>query len=549
MADPGIEALRRHVKSAEEMNMLPTASFFGEKIVCLPGAQDSDLYNLAQIYYKQRQYKRALQTVQKARCANADKRFRLLAGQCLAESKDYEQCLLVLGDEDSDDMLGTDFNSSGHQVGDGIDTTAGMWLVRASVYDHLQNRVKAAACYQHAVRRDVKCYQAFDKLVESHMLSGADEAALLSELHFTADLEWLKVMYHARCNRYDLSISSPLALPDQDAMHDGAGGASQGNAAHQRGTLVLANSVDAKTAVAEALYYHNDFMRCHAETEAILAADEFAHSCLPYHLSSLVELKMPRQLFIDAHRLVDSFPESAEAWYAVACYYYLTQKMEKARFNFLKATTLSPYFAPAWVGYGHTFAAQDESDQALAAYRTASRFFSGCHVPPLCIGMEYAKTGNLQVSDQFLAHTLTICAMDPLVYNEIGVLRYLQGNYEEAAQAFEKGMELSQAQRAEHHVWHSAEASVFNLGHCYRKMLRFHEAVEMYTRALRQAPNKASTYTALAFTHHLMGNFDNAINFYHKALGIFPDDTLTTEMLERALKDAAENSLASGLPM
>jgi len=40
--------------------------------------------------------------------------------------------------------------------------------------------------------------------------------------------------------------------------------------------------------------------------------------------------------------------------------------------------------------------------------------------------MEYAKTGNLQVSDQFLAHTLTICAMDPLVYNEIGVLRYLQ---------------------------------------------------------------------------------------------------------------------------
>jgi len=42
------------------------------------------------------------------------------------------------------------------------------------------------------------------------------------------------------------------------------------------------------------------------------------------------------------------------------------------------------------------------------------------------------------------------------------------------------------------------------------------QAVAMYTRALRQAPNKASTYTALAFTHHLMGNFDNAINFYHK---------------------------------
>ena len=74
--------------------------------------------------------------------------------------------------------------------------------------------------------------------------------------------------------------------------------------------------------------------------------------------------------------------------YAVGCYYYLTQKFEKARVNFLKATTLNPYFAPAWLGtqftcftghkstnadekkpllgYGHTFAAQDESDQVFS---------------------------------------------------------------------------------------------------------------------------------------------------------------------------------------
>jgi anaphase-promoting complex subunit 6 len=58
--------------------------------------------------------------------------------------------------------------------------------------------------------------------------------------------------------------------------------------------------------------------------------------------------------------------------------------------------------------------------------RAVCWIFAGCHLPPLCIGMEYAKTGNLQVSDQFLTHTLSICALDPLVFNEIGVLRYLQ---------------------------------------------------------------------------------------------------------------------------
>ena len=372
-----------------------------------------------------------------------------------------------------------------------------------------------------------------------------------ASLRFRESQVWLKGMYRARLHKYDLAIQHPLSLAEvQDDNMDESGSSSQGKRdasssssdAIVRARSLFANSVDAKTIVAEFHYYHNNFAKCHELTQAILEADSHAHACLAYHLSSLVELKSSRELFIDAHRLVDSFPDTAEAWYAVGCYYYLCNKFEKARINFLKATSLNPYFAPAWLGYGHTFAAQDESDQALAAYRTASRFFSGCHLPPLCIGMEYAKTGNLQVSDQFLTHTLSICALDPLVFNEIGVLRYLQGNYEEAAEAFEKVMDLSQAHLVSQTVSETVEASLFNLGHCYRKLQRLNEAVEMYSRALRCKPNKASTYTAMAFTYHLLGNFDAAINYYHKALGICPEDTLTTEMLERALKHAAENS-------
>lgn len=141
----------------------------------------------------------------------------------------------------------------------------------------------------------------------------------------------------------------------------------------------------------------------------------------------------------------------------------------------------------------------------------------------------------------------------------------MQGNYEEAAEAFEKVVDLSAVQLVNHHIAETGEASLFNLGHCYRKMLRLQDAVEMYKRALRCSPNKASTYTALAFTYHLMSDFDSAINYYHKvvsllhlfldrsvfvltlrvstrqALGLSPDDTLTTEMLERALKDAVGN--------
>jgi hypothetical protein len=34
-----------------------------------------------------------------------------------------------------------------------------MSLLRGRVYDMQQNRIKAATCYQDALRRDVKCYE------------------------------------------------------------------------------------------------------------------------------------------------------------------------------------------------------------------------------------------------------------------------------------------------------------------------------------------------------------------------------------------------------
>ncbi|KAL6999639.1 Cell division cycle protein 16 [Sarracenia purpurea var. burkii] len=42
-----------------------------------------------------------------------------------------------------------------------------------------------------------------------------------------------------------------------------------------------------------------------------------------------------------------------------------------------KATNLDGTFLPAWIGYGNAYAAQEEGDQAMSAYRTAARLFPG----------------------------------------------------------------------------------------------------------------------------------------------------------------------------
>ena len=45
--------------------------------------------------------------------------------------------------------------------------------------------------------------------------------------------------------------------------------------------------------------------------------------------------------------------------------------------QYSKATSLDGTFAPAWIGVGNAYAAQEEGDQAMSAYRTAARLFPG----------------------------------------------------------------------------------------------------------------------------------------------------------------------------
>lgn len=169
---------------------------------------------------------------------------------------------------------------------------------------------------------------------------------------------------------------------------------------------------------------------------------------------------------------VDVYPKKATAWYTVGCYYLLIEKYEAAQryFQYVlstnryrrvliervrrrqqltpssdlnsKATTLEPTYAPAWIGFGNSFAAQDESDQAMSSYRTASSLFPGSHLPLLYIGMEYLRTNNLVQAQEYIRQAADICPTDPLIFNELGTVYYKQKEFPRAVDMFTKALEL-----------------------------------------------------------------------------------------------------------
>ena len=58
-------------------------------------------------------------------------------------------------------------------------------------------------------------------------------------------------------------------------------------------------------------------------------------------------------------------------------------------------------------------------------------------------------------------------------------------------------------------------------------------------RALAVNPAQSSTHSALGLTYQLLGDPFKAVEAFHSALALRPDDALATEMLGVAVSDAA----------
>lgn len=62
------------------------------------------------------------------------------------------------------------------------------------------------------------------------------------------------------------------------------------------------------------------------------------------------------------------------------------------------------------------------------------------------------------------------------------------------------------------------------------------------SQALVLNPLNPSTYSAIGFIHALMGNTQEAVDAFHKALGLRRDDTFTTTMLGYVMEQLIDES-------
>ena len=372
---------------------------------------------------------------------------------------------------------------------------------------------RARDCYKDAVRIDIQCFEAFDQLMKNSLMTPAEELCFLEELDFdsiqTDDpslaqeaAEFTKLLYITRISKY----ASPARL------------------SHATETLTthynLADNPDLLLTQAETLYTQCRFHEAMAITSSILnsqqlslldhAADASDHTSslghnptlYPLHLACLYETGSHNKLFLLSHTLSQHAPHEPYTYLAIGVYYLSTARISEARRFFSKASLMDPHSAAAWIGFAHTFAAEGEHDQAIAAYSTAARLFQGSHLPQLFLGMQHLALNNMQVAMEYCVAAYAMSTGspplregfdaakafggdtggDPLVLNELGVILYHQANLPVAVKLFRQSLSRAAELGCSPTAWVATRA---NLAHALRRLSRLDEALAEFDECLR----------------------------------------------------------------
>jgi len=480
---------------------------------------------------------------------------RYLAAHCLIRQNKFPEALALLGEHSPTHLFHNNAKRKSSRTAS-RNTRAGSRAPELSEEESLNRRYEAGMCYlrglcyakqnafdrakeayKDALRIDVQCYEAFTQLVRNSLMSPDEEDEFMQSLDFSSVRlpkgyddpemraepgEYVHMLYQTQLSKY----RDPHTLNgyiETLSTHYG-----------------LKDNADILLARASLLYTQCRFKEACALTAAILKEDKYNFPAYPVHLSCLYELQMTNELFLIAHDLADTHPDEPTTWLAVGIYYLATGKITDARRYFSKASMMDATFGPAWIGFAHTFAAEGEHDQAVTAYSTAARLFTGTHLPQLFLGMQNHALNNMAAAEEYLKTAYDLCRTDPLLLNELGVVMYHQDRLEEAVQFFEEAIDVANATDADPTAWLGART---NLGHAYRRLRMLDKALEKFDEVLRDGGKDCAVFSAKALILLEKGLPDEAAKVLHEALAINPQDPVATELLNKALEESAQAGL------
>ena len=505
------------------LNLYKNALFYAEKSLNFSLNHEmksisENIFTLAKCLYLNKEYSRCVNLIQKYNMVYFNLNFLILIGQALYNCEDYESLISFL-EKEPITFESPLKNKSDTQILHSI-----RYLLIGKAYEMQENKQPAIRNYLLSLQNDPNNIEAFDILLNHQLLNLESKNNLLSTLSFSNDNNWLYDYFKSKIddNIY-MTEKSDIEIQENENEEK----------ANVMDILYKNEDQDLMKMEAEKYFIARDYTNTFNKLKKINEEDFYNLEIIPMLCSCMIELNKVGELYSLAYKLANNCGDKFISWYAVGCYYYSIKKFDLSRKYFLKCNQLNKNFPEGWIALGNSYAGQDESDQALNAYRTCLRLFPGCHYSNLYIGMEFIRTNNFKTAFITFQNALLLSVNDPLIYNEIGVVYYKQRQFDEAEKFFLKGVSI--CNNEDRSI--TTQTLILNLGHCYKKMKRFKDALQLYIKLYCIDSRNIDVLNAIGTTLAFLGNNNLALEYLHKANFIKSNDNYSIGMINKCINN------------
>ena len=547
-----IKNMKNLITKNISLHLYRNALFYAEKCLVISLTHDinsisDNIYMLAKCLFLNKEYSRCVNLIQKYNVIYYNINFLILYGQALFNCDDYDGVILYL----EKDSISFESQSIDDENNDIKSMHSIRHLLIGKAYEMKENKQPAIRNYLLALKNDLENIEAFDILINHQLLNTSEKQQLLNTLNFNQNNCWLNDYYKSKINdnifmtyKSDVEIDLGINKIINEINSENNSKCNRENNMEDinynnistiniMDVLYKNNDQSLMLMEAEKMFMARDYTNTYKKLKKINEDDFYNLELIPMLCSSMIELNKIVDLYSLAYKLGNNCNDKFIPWYAVGCYYYAIKKYEISRKYFLKCNQLNKNFPEGWVALGNSYAGEDESDQALNAYRTCLRLFPGCHYSNLYIGMEFVRTNNLKTALIAFQNALQLSQNDPLIYNEIGVVYYKQHIYEEAQNYFIKGIKMC----SEDDVSSAYQTLMINLGHTYRKLKKLKEALEVYMKLYYIDSKNIDVLNGIGFVLSLIGKYNYALDYFHQANFIQSNDSFSITMINKCINE------------
>jgi tetratricopeptide (TPR) repeat protein len=198
-------------------------------------------------------------------------------------------------------------------------------------------------------------------------------------------------------------------------------------------------------------------------------------------------------------------------------------------------------FTKAYIYLSNVYQAQGLGDEALAVMESGYKNNPEDYGIISAYGLFLVKEGKLDKGIEFLQKALEIIDYDPDVWTHLGIAYSQKGEVQRALDSYGTALSLDDSDALIYNNLGLLHFAIFG----QTKNIQNHtRALESYRKAIELDPGLASAYNGLAGVFHAIGQIDNAISLWEKALELehdydFPIYNLGVAFFEKGNKAQA----------